>query len=113
MKQSKLYLSALFTLLAYAGYSQQTGIVRGSIIDDGSGETLIGATAQIVGSTNGTVTDLDGNFSMSAIAPGKYTVQFSYIGYQIQKVEDVLVHPGQVTLLNIRLKSEATNLEEV
>jgi TonB-dependent receptor len=113
MKQSKLYLSVLFTLLAFAGYSQQTGIVRGSIIDDVSGETLIGATAQIVGSTNGTVTDLDGNFSMSAIAPGKYTVQFSYIGYQIQKVEDVLVHPGQVTLLNIRLKSEATNLEEV
>lgn len=113
MKQLRFSLSALFAILAIAGYSQQTGIIRGSVIDDENGETLIGATAQIVGSTNGTVTDLDGNFSISAVAPGNYTVQLSYIGYQVQKIENVIVNPGQVTVLNIRLKGEATNLEEV
>lgn len=113
MKLFRSSFSALFALIALTGYSQQTGIVRGSVIDDENGETLIGATAQIAGSTNGTVTDLDGKFSISAIAPGNYTIQISYIGYQIQKVENVIVNPGQVTVLNIRLKTEATNLEEV
>src|SRR5687768_17443572 len=113
MKPIRFSLSLIFAILAIASYSQQTtGIIRGSVIDDENGETLIGATAQIVGSTNGTVTDLDGNFSVSAVAPGTYTVQFSYIGFQGQKVENVVVNPGQVTILNIRLKGEATNLEE-
>lgn len=113
MKLFRFSLSAILVIIAIAGYSQQTGIIRGSVIDDENGETLIGATAQIVSSTNGTVTDLDGTFSISAVAPGNYTVQFSYIGYQVQKVENVIVNPGQVTLLGIRLKTEATNLQEV
>lgn len=103
----------LIALQSLAGQAQQTGIIRGSVIDDGNGETLIGATAQIAGTSNGTVTDLDGNFSISAVAPGNYAVQFSYIGFQVQIVENVVVTPGQISILNIRLKGEATNLEEV
>ena len=113
MRLIQFTLSAVFAIIAFTGYSQQTGIIRGSVIDDENGEMLIGATAQIVGTTNGTVTDLDGRFSISAVAPGNYAVQFSFIGYQIQKVENVVVNPGQVTVLNVRLRTEATNLEAV
>lgn len=106
-------MAALLVFLITASYAQKSGIIRGTVIDDASGETLIGATAQIVGSTNGAVTDLDGTFSISAIAPGVYTVQFSFIGYQVQKVENVVVNPGEITVLNVRLGEEATNLQEV
>lgn len=109
----KSFLTVVLAMIATTTLAQKTGIIRGSVIDDESGETLIGATAQIEGTTNGTVTDLDGGFSISAVAPGNYTLQISFIGYQIQKVENVVVNPGEVTVLNIRLRSEATNLEEV
>lgn len=113
MKIFKSFLTVVLAMIATTTLAQKTGIIRGSVIDDESGETLIGATAQIEGTTNGTVTDLDGGFSISAVAPGNYTLQISFIGYQIQKVENVVVNPGEVTVLNIRLRSEATNLEEV
>ena len=113
MNITRFSFFVLIALQSLVGHAQQTGIIRGSVIDDGNGETLIGATAQIVGTTNGTVTDLDGTFSILTVAPGTYTVQFSFIGYQVQTVEDVVVTPGQISILNIRLKGEATNLEEV
>ena len=113
MKRIKFAISTLLVLLWIVGFSQETGVISGTVIDNENGETLIGATAQIVGSANATVTDIDGNFILSTLAPGKYEVQFSFVGYQIQKVVDVVVNHGAVTVLNVKLKSEATNLSEV
>ncbi len=113
MKRIKFAFSTLLAFLWIVGFSQEAGVISGTVIDNENGETLIGATAQIVGSANATVTDIDGNFILSALAPGKYEVQFSFVGYQIQKVADVVVNHGAVTVLNIKLKSEATNLSEV
>ena len=47
---------------------QQSGVVKGQVLDS-SGEPVIGATVRVKGSKTGTVTDLDGNFSLSAV-PG-------------------------------------------
>ena len=113
MNIKQLSLFVMFAIFSHVGYSQGTGVIRGSVIDNENGETLIGATAQIVGTSNGTITDLDGAFSISAVAPGTYSVQFSYIGYQNHVVENVVVNPGHVTVLNVRLHGEATNLQEV
>lgn len=114
MKSAKCCLVALLTIAAVDAFSQiETGIIRGSIIDDGNAEALIGATAQIIGTTNGGVTDLDGNFSITTVSAGVYAVQFSYVGYQTQIVEGLVVNPGQVTVLNVRLKAEVSSLDEV
>lgn len=103
----------LSSVIFWASASAQTGIIRGSIIDNETGESLIGATAQIVGTSIGSVTDIDGKFSILNVSAGTYTVQFSYIGYQTQKVENVTVTAGEVNLLDIRLATEATSLQEV
>ena len=58
--------------------TQQPQTIKGSVTDD-SGEPLIGVTVTVRGTDNRTITDLDGNFSISA-APGK-TLVFSYVGY--------------------------------
>jgi hypothetical protein len=91
----------------------QNSTLRGSIIDDENGETLIGATAQLVGTTEGAMTDIDGKFSFTNLKPGTYAVQFTFVGYQTQKVENVVLTAGQVTILDVRLKTESTELEEV
>jgi len=54
-------------------------VVKGQVLDP-SGEPVIGATVKVKGSKTGTVTDLDGNFLLSA-APGAM-VEVSYIGYK-------------------------------
>ena len=57
--------------------------VRGTVVDE-SGEPVIGATIQIRGTTQGTVSDVDGNFMLSAPANG--TLVVSYVGFQTQEV---------------------------
>lgn len=57
--------------------------VRGTVVDE-AGEPVIGATIQVKGTSQGTVTDIDGNFNLSAPAGG--TLVISYVGYQTQEV---------------------------
>jgi hypothetical protein len=87
------------------------GSVSGKIIDKGSSEDLIGATVQVDGSDNGTVTDIEGKFDLS-LNPGTYTLVCSYISYQTQKIQ-VEVKAGQVTFLNVVMDEEVNALQEV
>jgi len=75
-----MFLSLFF--LGIGILSAQTQ-VRGTVVDE-SGEPVIGATIQIKGTTQGTVTDIDGNFMLSAPANG--TLVISYVGYATQEV---------------------------
>ena len=79
-------------------------VVTGNVKDQ-TGEPLIGVSVLEQGTSNGTVTDIDGNFSFK-VAQGK-TVNFSYVGYQPQSV----VVRGNV--INVVLQEENTNLNEV
>ncbi|MBP5278534.1 MAG: SusC/RagA family TonB-linked outer membrane protein [Prevotella sp.] len=79
-------------------------VVTGNVKDQ-SGEPLIGVSVLEQGTSNGTVTDFDGNFSFT-VAQGK-TVNFSYIGYKPQSV----VVRGSI--INVVLEEENTNLNEV
>src|SRR5690554_1777456 len=57
--------------------------VRGTVVDN-TGEPLIGVTIQVKGTTQGTITDFDGNFTLSAPAGG--TLVVSYVGFETQEV---------------------------
>lgn len=78
-----------------------TGTVR-----DSNGETIIGANIVEVGTTNGTITDIDGNFSLNV--PNNATLQVTYIGYLSQSINT----SGQSTF-NITLQEDSQALEEV
>lgn len=105
---SLVALNILFLL----GLQAQTGTLRGTVIDDESGETIIGATVVVDGTATGTTTDLDGNYSLK-LEPGTYTIAFSSISFATQKISDVVVKDGEVTLLDIRLKSSTEEIGEV
>ena len=83
---------------------QQSGVVKGQVLDP-SGEPVIGATVKVKGSKTGTVTDIDGNFSLSA-APGAM-VEVSYIGYKTMTVK-----AGNGPL-NVTLEDDNQALSEV
>ena len=106
-------LFSIFMLLTASSMLAQNGTIRGSIIDDANGETVIGANVSVEGTDKGSVTDLDGEFTFS-IAPGTYTVNISYVGYQNLTVEDVVVKAGEVTLIKeLRLKDGSLDLKQV
>ncbi|MEG1333367.1 MAG: carboxypeptidase-like regulatory domain-containing protein, partial [Bacteroides sp.] len=65
--------------------AQDNGFQLKGVVKDSKGESLIGVTVQIEGTTNGTVTGLDGDFSLK-VQKGN-TVIVSYIGYTTQKIK--------------------------
>ena len=110
-----LFLLGAITGTAYAAPSsvnaddvritQQSGTCTG-VVKDASGETVIGASVVVKGTTNGTITDFDGAFSLSNVKKGD-VIQISFVGYKTQEV----VWNGNP--LSIVLKDDAQALEEV
>lgn len=83
--------------------SQQVSKIKGNVVDS-NGEPIIGATIMEKGTTNGTVTDLDGNFVLN-VAPGAI-IQISYIGFATQELK-------ASDNLRIKLKEDTELLDEV
>lgn len=84
----------------------QTVQLKGTVKDAKTGELLIGVNIIVEGSQTGTVTDLDGNFVISAPADG--TLKISYIGYKTQQVK----FSGQ-KMLDIQLESDSKTIDEI
>ena len=78
-----------------------TGIVK-----DATGETVIGASVVVKGTTNGTITGLDGDFSLSGVKKGDI-IQISFVGYQTMEV------PFNGQPINVTLKDDTQTLDEV
>lgn len=110
MKNFALFV-CMFIALSNAALAQK-GTIRLSIIDDDTGEPLIGATALVVGTTIGSVADMDGKASIANLDPGHYNVQVSFVSYQSQTVQNVEVGATPV-VLTIRMKPESVGLDEV
>lgn len=109
MKRRFVFLFLFITSLIRA----QDGKISGTVLDDATGETLVGVTIIIQGTTTGTITDLDGKFTLS-VPGGDYPLQISYISYAKRVIEAVHVSPGEINLLgDIRLGESTVELEEV
>ena len=83
---------------------QQNGKIKGTVVDE-TGLSVIGASVVVQGTTNGTVTDIDGNFSIDA-KPGDM-LEISYIGYK------KIVVKATAAPMNIVMKEDSEALEEV
>ena len=84
---------------------QQTSTCTG-IVKDATGETVIGASVVVKGTTNGTITGLDGDFSLSGVKKGDI-IQISFVGYQTMEI------PFDGQPINVTLKDDTQTLEEV
>jgi TonB-linked SusC/RagA family outer membrane protein len=98
-----MLLPAISSLRANPSQSRTVSGVVTSVTDD---EPLIGVSVLVKGTTNGTVTDLDGRYSLSA-SQGQ-TLVFSYIGYVTQEIK-----VGANGTINVALKEDTETLDEV
>ncbi|WP_082204130.1 SusC/RagA family TonB-linked outer membrane protein [Dysgonomonas sp. HGC4] len=98
-------MCALFFLVSWqSAYAQQKGI--SGTVTDSKGETLIGVSVSVKGSTTGTITDLDGKYSLSVPSTAK-TLEAKYIG---MKAQDIAI-TGSV--IDIVMREDFSQLDEV
>jgi TonB-dependent receptor len=89
------------------------GKIKGKVSDAKNGETIIGAVVMIKGTSNGTATDIDGNFVLEAAA-GTHVLEVKYVGYQTKEVSDVKVEENKDVTVSITLtQASSTQLAEV
>lgn len=100
-----ILLGCMFYLSITSLYAQELA-VSGNV-KDATGEFVIGASVLVKGTTNGTITDIDGNFTLTGLSAGS-VIEVSYIGYVTQSltVQDA-------TPLQIVLKEDTETLDEV
>ncbi len=99
----------LFSSIIEAG---TTGKIKGRIIDDKTGEALIGVNVMIDGTMLGAATDIDGFYIILNVPPGKHTLKVSYIGFATFLIE-VSVSVDLTTKQNFSLKDEMVGLDLV
>ncbi len=113
MKQLLVVFLVFTSSILLANHSTEGGIVRGQVIEEATGESVIAATVLVKQTGSGAITDLDGKFTLN-LTPGTYSIEISYVGFQPLIIDSVQVDEGEVTLLeNIRIKEEQTELEAV
>ncbi|HEY0668871.1 MAG TPA: TonB-dependent receptor [Sphingobacteriaceae bacterium] len=103
-----LFILGFLFLTVNTLFGQSTGKISGKVTDQKTGETLIGLTVKISGTTTGVSTDVEGRYTLSNLAPGKYSITFSYIGYQAKNIADIDVASGKTTVLDV-IMEEATS----
>ena len=110
--QFSLLAFALFMIIPFLSLHaavddvQQSKVVKGQITDE-SNEGVIGANVLVKGTTNGVITDIDGNYSIS-VSGNNAVLVISFIGYKTQEIK-----VGNQTTINVKLAEDSEVLDEV
>ena len=105
MKRKIIFLSVLLLFGVFLLNAQQSISVSGVVTDASDGSLLVGVSVQVKGTQSGTVTDIDGRYSINA-AQGSVLV-FSYIGMEKQEIS------VRNKVINVKMQSDARVLDEV
>ena len=110
----KIYLLVTLLLLScYTSFATDGGgTLRGLVTDQETGETIFGANIVVRPINTGTMTDLDGTYSI-VIIQGTYTLEVSCIGYTTTIITDVVVTAGETLSINVVLATANELLDEV
>ena len=106
------YLTVFSCSLSFT-FAGTTGKITGKVTDTKTGELLPFVNITIGGTNLGAATDIDGNYVILNIPPGRYNVKAQYIGYQSVLVENISVSIDLTTTIDFKLSESAVELEEI
>jgi outer membrane receptor protein involved in Fe transport len=106
----KKLLLAIIILAAALQTHAQSGSIKGKVIDKKTKEAIIGATVSIVGTYLAVPTDFNGNYVLSNVKPGDYTLKVVYLGYKELLYNGVKVTASGTTTLNLQLNEVSTEI---
>ena len=107
--QPKFFTSLLILLFSVTACFAQTGTLTGKITDASTGQVLTGATVTVVKSNRKTISDLDGVYKLSALPAGIYTIQVTYVGYELKEISGIEIRQGDINNFNINLSPSSKN----
>ncbi len=107
-----IVLSFLIGLKAQEGLKQT---LRGTVTDAVTGSPLIGANVIVRNGSEpvGTTTDMNGHFELKNTSIGRHTIEVSYIGYQSQVINNLLLTSAKEAVVTVQLSENAIEVEEV
>ncbi|MEX0846124.1 MAG: TonB-dependent receptor [Balneolaceae bacterium] len=105
-----LIVTLLFLLISNSLFAQ--GTLKGVVTDQTDGNTLIGASVIIVGTSLGTATNIEGQYEIRRVPTGQVQVRVSYIGYQSEVFDLNIVEDSTITL-DVGLMAASIEGEEI
>lgn len=105
----RIIFSAIIFLVAHSIIGQGSGLIRGYVLDGGSGEPIIAASVQLVSGGLGTTTDIDGFFTLNKLSAGPKTILITYLGYDSLQYEFEL-KDDEIVFKNFTLNESAISL---
>ncbi len=112
----KILLVLLTIVLIWGkGQAQINQIIRGTILDKQSEQPLVGVVVVLKNVTKplSSESDIDGNYAIKDVAPGRYDIAVSYFGYNTMTLPNIVVTAGKETVLNLVMEETVTSLKEI
>ena len=109
----KLLWTLVLVLATLSGWAQKTGILRGTVTDGETGETLPNVGITLVGTYLSAVTDFDGKYQIPGVPAGDYSMKVQVLGYGTQVINGLRVEGGKIVQRNIKLSSSVDVLQTV
>ncbi|MGB4560705.1 MAG: carboxypeptidase regulatory-like domain-containing protein, partial [Schleiferiaceae bacterium] len=109
----KLLWTLVLVLATLSGWAQKTGILRGTVTDAETGETLPNVGITLVGTYLSAVTDFDGKYQIPGVPAGDYSMKVQVLGYGTQVINGLRVEGGKIVQRNIKLSSSVDVLQTV
>lgn len=115
MKKLIIIALSIMYFIQWSTAQTMTQTVKGTVTDRASQEELLGAMIILTGSDpiTGTSTGLDGTFTLENVPVGRQNFECRMIGYESEFFTEILVSSGKEVILDINLKEDVTNLDEV
>jgi len=107
-----LVLALGLFMLPLNSFAASTGQIKGKITHGETGDPVIGASVLVVGTTQGAMTDLDGEFQVYQMDPGTYVLRISHLEFVTVEVTDVVVKIDETFEVNQEMTTKVTDLDE-
>lgn len=87
--------------------------IKGTVLDQKTGEPLVGANVSVIGTSQKTLVKLDGTFAIRNVKPGTQQIEVSSVGYQTIQSEKIILSAGETKQVTLKLKEGSSQLSEV
>lgn len=91
----------------------KTGVLTGRVVDATANRALLGTTIRVLGTKLGAIADHSGKFTVAHVPAGRYSLKVVCVGYETRMLADIIVTPGQTTLVDVILRESVSRADSV